>query len=377
MTPEQLRARLPLLSTRHYFASHSLGPLPEDALVDLDAWQQSLRHGRNAFGSWFERLHGVTAGIEALLGAPPGSVVLMSGATVAQAAIAAALQPGARRHIVTCATDFHSSRYLWSAQAARGFEVAVLEASADGSVEPDRIAAALRPGETAAVAVAHVSSFTGAMLPLAALVRDAHAAGAIVIADACQSVGIVPIDVMDSGVDVLVGCTHKWLGGGDFGLAFAYARPELAETWAPAYPGWMGHREPQAIASGFVPAAGAARFAQSPVAMAPVFAARAGIDLIAQIGVDTLRARSLALTARMVARARSAGLVVRTPVEDARRGGHVCIEHAHASRVVATLAVHGFDVDAREGYGIRVAPHPTHREDECDAVIDAIVDAMA
>ncbi len=372
MTPAELRARLPLLSTRHYFASHSLGALPEAALADLDAWQRSLRHGRNAFGQWFERLHAVTTGVEALLRAPTGSVALLPGATVAQAAIAAVMQPGRRRHIVTCATDFHSSRYLWSAQAARGFEVEVLEASADGGVEPERIAAALRPGETAAVAVAHVSSFTGAMLPLAALVRDAHAAGAIVVADACQSVGIVPVDVVDSGVDVLVGCSHKWLGGGDFGLAFAYVRPELAQRMVPAFPGWMGHVDPQSIAPRFVPAAGAARFAQSPVAMAPVFAARAGLALVAEFGVDALRARSVALTARMIERAQAAGLRVRAPVDDARRGGHVCIEHADAARVVAVLAAAGFDVDAREGHGIRVAPHPAHREDECDAVIDAI-----
>jgi kynureninase len=371
MTLEHLRRRLPLLAARQYFASHSLGPVPDEALADLARWQSSLLQGRGALGAWIAQMSEVTALLERLLGAPAGSVVLMPGATVAQATIAAALRPDGRRHIITTAVDFHSSRYLWAAQVARGFDVQTLGVAADGGVALPELIAALRP-ETAAVAVAHVSSFTGAMLPLEPLVRAAHDAGAIVIADACQSVGIVPIDVVASDVDVLVGCTHKWIGGGDFGLAFMYVRPALAAAWEPGFPGWMGHRAPQAVAPVFVPADGAARFSQSPVAIAPVFAARAGLALIDRVGVEILRARSVVLTERMLSRARVLGLRVRSPADPARRGGHVCIVHPHAERVVTALHAAGFDVDARDGFGVRVAPHPAHRDDECDAVIDAI-----
>ncbi len=372
MSPAALRRHFPLLGRRQYFASHSLGPVPEGARAHLARWHESVFTGRAAFGSWIEQLVDTTARLEALLGAPPGSVALLPGATTAQAAIAAATVPRrGRDRILTSAVDFHSSRYLWQAQAARGFAVDTVEEAPDGGVTLEAVAAMLRD-DTAIVAVAHVSSFTGAMIPLTGLSRLARDAGAITVVDACQSVGIVPIDVVADDVDVLVGCTHKWLGGGDFGLAFAYVRPSLAAALRPAFPGWMGHRDPQCVAPTFEPAPGAARLAQSPVALAPVFAARAGLELVSEVGVASLRAASLRCTARLHTHAEANGLRVRTPRDDDRRGGHVCIEHPQAERIVTRLGHAGIDVDARAGFGIRVAPHPTHTVAECEAVVDAI-----
>src|SRR2546430_8062374 len=72
---------------------------------------------------------------------------------------------------------------------------------------------------------------------------DLHEAGALVVLDAYQSVGTVPLDVTALGVDFAVGGSVKWLCGGP-GAAWLYVRPDLQERLEPALVGWQGHARP-------------------------------------------------------------------------------------------------------------------------------------
>src|SRR5262249_9733065 len=146
--------------------------------------------------------------VERLLHAPKGSVALMPSATAAQAALAAAtpFRPQRNRILIT-QLDFHSSRYLWSAQAQRGFDIAHLPA-ADGPLSTHQLVAAIGD-RVAVVAVSLVSPKTGALLELEPVLSAARAFGARVVVDAYQAVGVVPIDVASLGVDAVVGGTHK------------------------------------------------------------------------------------------------------------------------------------------------------------------------
>ncbi|WP_437910994.1 aminotransferase class V-fold PLP-dependent enzyme [Sorangium sp. So ce327] len=237
------RSRFPLLGERRYFASQCLGPLPRDVQQDLDEYVRTLHLRSRSIGPWIQAMFETTRAIEELLGAAPGSVGLHGSATAAQGTIAACLEPrGERRRIVISTIDFHSSRYLWAAQERRGFEIVEI-APADGrGFQPEELAAVLDE-RVAAIAIAMVSPRTGALLDAARLVAAARRAGALVILDAFQAVGVVPIDVGVLDPDVLVGGLYKWMCGGGTGLAFAYVRPELAAGWEPAYPGWIGHRD--------------------------------------------------------------------------------------------------------------------------------------
>ncbi|HEX8825349.1 MAG TPA: aminotransferase class V-fold PLP-dependent enzyme, partial [Archangium sp.] len=310
--------------------------------------------------------------LEQLLGAEAGSVALRDSATAAQAAIASAVTPRPERHrILYSATDFHSSRYLWAAQERRGFSVEELR-PADGVVlRPEEVLRHLDE-RVAIVALSLVSPRTGALLDVVPVVKAAHDAGALVVLDAYQAVGVVPVDVRRLGADVVVGGTHKWLSGGGTGLAFLYARPSLAERLQPAYPGWIGHQQMVGFTEGYVPAPGGARFQQGTPAMEPIYTARAGLRFVLETGVERLRERSVALTSRMMARAHDAGLSVTTPREPERRGGTLCVDMDEGSSVVERMAALGIDIDTRPGAGIRVSPHPCNTEQECDRVIDEL-----
>jgi kynureninase len=373
----RFRARFPLLDERLYFASQCLGPMPAEALDDLDAYCRSLLQRKRAIAEWVDRLNEMTSLFEALLGAPKNSVALRDSATAAQAALAAAITPhGRRNRILLSSQDFHSTRYLWKAQVQRGFEVIELAPRDGGEITTAQYVEAI-DDRTALVEAALVSPRSGALLDARAVIRAAHAQGALVVLDAYQAVGIVPVDVQSLDADAVVGGTHKWLGGGDMGLAFLYVRPSLAEGLTPAYPGWIGHASMLSFGDDYVPAVGARRFQQGSPAMAPIYLARAGVRFAIEAGVENLRARSLELTQRMIDRADSRGIRLRTPRRPEARGGMLCFDVPRCSEVEGRLADRGIDVDHRPGAGLRVAPHFCHRDDECDRVVDAIADAIS
>jgi len=224
----------------------------------------------------------------------------------------------------------------------------------------------------AVVALSLVSPWTGALADVRPIVRAARAAGALVVVDAYQAVGVVPINVEALDVDVLVGGTHKWLGGGSTGLSFLYVRPALAERLQPVFPGWIGHREMVGFAPTYEPAPGARRFMQGTPAIEPVYTARAGLRFVLDAGIDAIRARNLGLTERLMARADERGLSIRTPRLPGARGGMVCLAVEEGERIVAELARDGIDIGTRPGSGLRVGPHACNTEEECDRVIDAI-----
>jgi selenocysteine lyase/cysteine desulfurase len=367
-----LRARFPLFAERTYFATQCLGPTPAGMDVDLLEYARTLRLRNRSLPLWLERMAEFSRLLEQLLGAEPGSVALRDSATAAQAAIASAVTPRpGRDRILHGALDFHSSRYLWAAQARRGFSVEELRPEDGVLLRPEEVRRHLDE-RVAIVALSLVSPRTGALLDVEPVVKAAHDAGAIVVLDTYQGVGVVPVDVRRLGVDVVVGGTHKWLGGGGLGLAFLYVRPSLAERLEPAFPGWIGHRDLAAFAESYAPAPGSARFQQGTPAIEPIYTGRAGLRFVLETGVERLRERSVALTTRMLARARDAGLRVRTPHEPERRGGMLCFDLEDGRALVERMDALGIDVDTRPGAGVRAAPHPCSTEEECDRVIDTL-----
>jgi kynureninase len=371
------RAQFPTVVERRYFATQCLGPLPAAAFADLDDYKRTLLLRNRSLPAWIERMEEHHALVEELLHAPAGSVALLPSATAAQGSLAAALVPTPRRNRVLVSTlDFHSSRYLWGAQARRGFQVVEVPAADGATLSPARLIAELDE-RVALVCLALVSPRSGALVDLAPIVSAAHAVGARVIVDAYQAVGVVPIDVAALGVDALVGGTHKWLCGGGTGLAFLYVTPGWAEQLLPTYPGWLAHRDLLGFKPGFEPHAGARRFQQGTPALEPIYTARAGLRFALEVGVERIRARTLALGALVHDGVSALGLRVRTPREDARRGGMIVAEVPDGPAVVERLAARGIDVDHRPEAGLRMAPHYCTSEAECGELVAALREVLS
>ncbi|MBC8067922.1 MAG: aminotransferase class V-fold PLP-dependent enzyme, partial [Deltaproteobacteria bacterium] len=307
-----LRASFPIFEQRVYLASQCLGPWPRQAHRDLEQYRSSRQLHNRALDAWFERIDLTTKQIEHLIAAPRGSVALRESATGAHAALLAAIEPSsARNRLVVTELDFHSTLHLCSAQTRRGFELVVVPSRDHSRIVAEDVLAQIDE-RTAVVSVAMVSRYS-ALLDVSALVARAHEVGALVIVDAYQAAGIVPLDVVELGVDALVAGNHKWLSG-DTGLAFLYVEPALVERLQPMYPGWFGHQDidgfvhAHTFVDAYRPVTGARRFQQGTPPMQPIYGARAGLELVLEVGVARLRARNLELTAQLWQGASELGL---------------------------------------------------------------------
>jgi kynureninase len=366
-----LRKQFPLIEKRTYLATHTLGPLPKEALIDIEAYTQSLYLGRRALPIWLARYEQMFLPIETLLNAPTGSIAITASATAAQSAVAATIQPNAKRNrIIITDLDFSSCRYMWKSQIQRGFDVIEIKSTDGIQIAAADIIAQI-DDRVAVVAVSLVSYLSSARLDIEPIIEAAHEAGAIVVLDAYQAVGLMPIDVISLDADVVVGGTNKWLCGG-IGLAFAYVRPSLAEQLDPVYPGWFAHLQPTAFADAFIPATGARRFQQGTPSIEPIYTSHAGLKFALDVGVEQIHQRNIELTTYLINCADAYGIPVNTPRSHYQRGGTVCLGIDRAESVVQELAELGIDVDTRSSLGIRVSPHPCNTEQDCQQLMETL-----
>ena len=363
------RDRFPTLARGPYFAAHTLGPMPDTAPGALARFAAEwAAEGVVAWTGWLEQIRATAALLEGLFAAPAGSVALGPNVSVLAGQVLSCFDwSGERSRLVTTDLEFPTCDYLYRAQETLGAKVEAVP-SRDLTVDTDRLLEAIDT-QTALVAVTHVAFRSSALLDAAAVVARAHEVGALVMLDTYQSAGTVPIDVGALGVDLLVGGSVKWLLGGP-GTGYLYARPEVAATLAPRLVGWFGHQSPFAFEpSPIALAAGAGRFVTGTPNVAAHVMAAEGYRIVAEAGVDAIRAKSRRQVARLLEGFQAQGAVVRGPTDLDRRGGSVVVDFDGAERVTAALIARGYTCDYRPGAGLRLGPHLYTTDDECDAVV--------
>jgi len=365
------RDHFPILESTTYLINHSLGAMPAEAERRLEQFAREwMTRGARAWGEgWWESAFRAGDLVGGLIGAPPGSTVMQQNVTVAEAIVLSCfdLKPP-RNRIVFEQGLFPSVRYVQQAWARFGAEVVVCE---DAEAVIDAI-----DERTLLVPVSHVLYRSGEIQPVELVAARAREAGAYVCLDAYQSVGAVPLDVTALDVEFCVGGSVKWLCGGP-GAGWLYVRPDVAERLEPAFAGWMGHARPFAFEPEMSPASGAARFLTGTPIVAANYAASAGYELIAEIGVDRIRANSMRQTALLVELLDAAGFELASPREPERRGGSVVFQVPGFEAVQGELARRNVICDARPDAGIRFGPHFFNTDDELRFAVDQVVEIVA
>jgi len=112
-------------------------------------------------------------------------------------------------------------------------------------------------------------------------------------------------------------------------------------------------------------------------AIAPLYQCQPGFEIIAKIGVEAIRAKSVRQTTRMIDRARAKGFRINSPLDSSRRGGSVIVDVNDGRAVCQELIRRRFLVDYRPGAGLRIAPHFYNSDEECDALIEEIASIAA
>jgi kynureninase len=368
------RKEFPILANTLYMVSHSLGAMPRRAKQRLaeyaDTW--ASRGVRAWHEGWWELP--ITTGdiLARILGAGPGEITMQPNVSLAQAIIHSCLDfPQKRNRIVTGALNFPTNHYLFHALQPLGAEVVTVPSRDGLGIETEDLLAAIDE-RTRLVSVSHVLFRTSFVQDLPAITAHAHKAGALVAADLYQSAGAVPINLRELGLDFATGGSVKWLCGGP-GAGYLYVRRELWPSLEPKLTGWMAHQQPFAFEPGpqqYAP--DAFRFLHGTPNIPGLYAARSGYEIIEEVGVAAIRAKSIRQTGRLIELARQAGFAVNSPLDPARRGGVVTLDVPDGQNVVDELARRGILVDYRPGSGIRLAPHFYTEDAELDAAIAAI-----
>lgn len=364
------RAEFPSLASSVYMVSHSLGAMPRSAHAALtefaDLW---VNDGIVAWETWLPMVEKAGNRIGRLLGADPGTVTMLTNVSTAQAVLASCLDYGGRRNkVVYSELEFPTVSYVWKAEERRGARVSLVPSEDGIGVPTERMLEAIDE-ETLVVPISHVLFRSSYLQDARAIVRRAHEVGALVCLDCYQSLGTVPVSVKDLDVDFACGGSVKWLCGGP-GASYLYVRPDHLARLEPRVTGWFGHAHPFAFsmpAQEYAPSTW--RMLGGTPAIAPLYQARAGAELLAQLGIETVRKKSLQQTRRLIELVRAEGWILRSPSDDARRGGTVCFDFPGSGEVAKELNRRKFLCDHRPTSGLRVSPHFYNTDDEVDAFV--------
>lgn len=380
------RPEFPILDTCTYMISNSLGAMPRavyDKLREFaDTWATlGVAAWGKPFGgnpTWWEVKGAVGDKIAPLMGAPAGSVLVHENASIANGILMSALDwsDTRRNKVVVSDMDFPSDVYSTQRMLPPHVSVQVIR-TRDGVTLPiDELLDAIDE-ETRLVSLSHVLFRSAYIMPAAQIVAKAHAVGAQVLLNGYHSVGIIPVDVTAMNVDFYIGGTLKWMCGGPGGV-FLYVRPDLLTTLQPKITGWFAHKNPFAFdVDHFELREDFYRLANGTPGIAALYAIQPGVDVITQVGVEVIRAKSLRQTRLILDLADAAGYETRTPRLDADRAGTVTVNPPHAYEVSREMLARKFVVDFRANAGIRIAPHFYTTDDEVRATVNVIGEILA
>jgi len=369
--PGRVRHRFPVFERQGYINSCSQGALSDSVREAyaryLDDWDE---HGA-PWEYWVGRLEAVRAAVAGLVNAEEDEIAVTTSVSAGVSALASGLRfDESRDTVVVSDFEFPTIGQIWHAQERRGVRVVHVPAEADGTIPLERFAEAIDE-RTALVATTHVCFRNGGRLDVEGVARLAHERGALVLVDAYQTVGSLPLDVRALGCDFLAAGVLKYLLG-SAGLGFFYCRRELVETIEPTATGWFADRDIfQMDIHDYSPAPTARRFEAGTPPVPSTYAAVAGIELMQEIGIAETEAHVRELNALLRDGVDELGGTVVTPRDPERSGALVCIASTDVDALVAALAAEGIVTSSRDS-NLRISAHCYNTADDVRALLGAL-----
>jgi kynureninase len=194
---------------------------------------------------------------------------------------------------------------------------------------------------TALVALTQTSFKSGYTHDMQAVTQMVHRSGALMLWDLCHSVGVMPIDLQGTEVDLAVGCTYKYLNGGPGAPAFLYVRKELQNQLINPIWGWFGQHAQFNFRLEYEPAPGINRFQTGTPPILSLLAMEGGIDVVIEAGIDRIRHKSVGQTDYLIAcwteHLEPLGVALKSPRDAVWRGSHVSFGHPDGFRIAQAL----------------------------------------
>jgi selenocysteine lyase/cysteine desulfurase len=369
--PARVRHRFPILERLTYVNSCSQGALSDSVRAAYDDYLRDWDEQGAPWEYWVERAEAARAAFAGLVGADADEVAVTTSLSAAVSALFSGLRfEGERTTIVISDFEFPTVGQIAHAQELRGRRVVHVPEAGDATIPLEHFEAAIDE-RTALVAVTHVCYRNGSRIDVEGVVRLAHERGALVLVDAYQAAGAIPIDVRALDADFLAAGTVKYLLG-SAGLAFLYCRNELIERIRPTSTGWFADEDIfQMDISDYSPSATARRFEFGTPPIPNIYAGLAGLRLVEELGVAETEEHVRGLTAALVAGVDELGGRVATPRDPERRGPLVAIASTDEHALVAALEAEGIVTSSRDG-NLRVSFHGYNDLGDVETVVAAL-----
>jgi len=369
--PARIRHRFPVFEQRIYINSCSQGALSDSVRAAYDRYLADWDEHGAPWEYWVGQLEAVRGSIARLVKADEDEIAVTTSVSAGVSALASGLRFGeGRDKVVVSDFEFPTIGQIWHAQERRGVRVEHVPAQADGTIPLERFEAAIDE-QTALVAVTNVCFRNGSRLDVEAVTRLAHERGALVLVDAYQTVGSMPIDVRAIGCDFLCAGVLKYLLG-SAGLGFLFCRRELVQGIEPTATGWFADRDIfEMDIHDYSPAPTARRFEAGTPPIPPIYAGIAGIELMQEIGIAETEAHVRELNAILHDGLEELGARAVTPRAREQSGALVCVASKDVNALVAALAAEGIVTSSRDD-NLRISAHCYNTAEDVRAVLDVL-----
>jgi cysteine desulfurase/selenocysteine lyase len=355
-------------------------PMPRVSIRAVQAALEAKKFPHHKPDStFFEVPNRLRASIAQLIGAKPEEVALTTGATAGVTAVAYGLSWKPGDEVVTATSEFPLQYSVWKPMEEReGLKVKIVTPREQFITAEDLIAA-MTP-RTRIVSVSLVRFDNGSLLDAPRLAAACHAQGALLLLDASQCCGALPMNVHQLGADFIVSAGYKWLLG-SFGTGFFWIKSDHLEMVRPSPFYWMAVAGSDNFAalnfSDPKPAPNAKRWDAPEWAShfnLNLAASDASVDFVLRMGPELVAAHNRRLIDFMFERLPKDRCVPASPLDGARRGPYGCFA-ARSPEKTAELYQHlrkeNVIVSLREGK-IRVSPHLYNTERDIDKLISVI-----
>ena len=365
----------PATQSMTYLNSASVALMYNQAAVAINEWQEDLaQNGTMNFDEEAEEkvFDDLRVAVARLVNAKSTDVAVGSNATELLGSLAWAALPTKNETVVGTEASFPSVVYPWQRISRHvGCEVRLARADQHGFINEAELLD-LIDDRTAIVTISHVEYKTGQVYDIEALSQKAHNQGALLIVDATQSAGQIPIDVQKINADAIVVSGYKWLCG-PFGSAFMYLAPHLQNSLDPGIVGWRSHKDIWDLGVNRLEYPNTAkRFESSSLAYGCIIGLSKAIKFLTDIGIEKINFHNLSLVDILVKELGARGANILLSGSDSQRSSILPVDFPHKKPedIIKLLNAEKIIVSHR-GF-VRISPHLYNDENDIMQLIEVI-----
>ncbi len=367
---ENLDREFPVRKNLAYFNHAAVAPLPRRVAEAITAHTENTRdRGAADWRRWYAEIDKTREKAAQFLGAHHSEIAFLPSTSWGLNLVAHSFPWKEGDNVVGDDMEFPANVYPWMLLESRGVQYRLAK-SHDGRVTVDGIAEKV-DGHTRIVALSWVAFHNGFVYPIEEIGEFCREKGILFVVDAIQGLGALPLDVSETAIDVLVADSHKWLLGSEACTIF-YVAENARERVPPPFGGWWNVQSERGYLDYRLDFhLGGRRYEPGSLPTAQVIGLAAALELLEEIGIETVRDRILGTLGALRAGLAERGWKIVTPKPFSSGILSAVPPSNDPRRVAKGLEERGIIVSPREG-AVRFSPHVGNDAAEVERILQAI-----